>query len=91
MARAKNDTASTVREILRMSQKAMGATLAMIGAGFVGGIIAICFRPDLAGPLASYAQVFVPVSVAEIGMYGVGSTVEKLPIVKKEENKGTNG
>ena len=81
--------AEIVKSILRMSQKAMGWTLAMIGVGFVGGLVAVCIRPALAEPISQYAQVFVPVFVAEIGMYGIGSTLEKLPGAKNTETKET--
>lgn len=81
-----------VREILRMSQKAIGFTLAMIGIGYIGGLVAIFFRPDLAGPLEQYASVFTPVWQLEIGVYGIGSTVEKIPSFKtKIASIGTDG
>lgn len=79
--------AEIVKSILRMSQKAMGWTLAMVGIGFVGGLAAVCIRPTLAEPISQYAQVFVPVFVAEIGMYGIGSTLEKLPFARTDETK----
>lgn len=67
-----------VRQILRMSQKALGSTLIMIGVGYIGGLAAICIRPELADPLQQFAAVFTPVWSLEIGMYGLGSTLENL-------------
>lgn len=78
----KNARTELVRAIVRMSQKALGWTLAMIGVGYVGGLIAIFFDQSVAEPLARYADVFVPVFQMEIGMYGLGSTVEKFQKVK---------
>ena len=81
----KSDTVNTVvREILRMSQKAIACTLAFIGIGYVGGLIAIFFKPELAEPLERYASVFTPVWQMEIGVYGIGSTVEKIPGLKSK-------
>ena len=34
-------TGDMVKQILRMSQKALACTLALIGVGYVGGLIAI--------------------------------------------------
>ena len=89
-----SDSVNTVvREILRMSQKAIGCTLAFIGIGYIGGLIAICIDPTLAEPLERYASVFTPVWQLEIGVYGLGSTVEKLPNIKKQltNTTETNG
>lgn len=71
-----------VKQILRMSQKALACTLALIGVGYVGGLAAICIRPELAEPLMDFADVFTPVWTVEIGMYGIGSTLENLQKVK---------
>lgn len=71
-------TGEVVRQILRMSQKALACTLVMIGVGYIGGLVAICIRPDLAEPLQQFAAVFTPVWSLEIGMYGLGSTLENL-------------
>lgn len=71
-----------VRQILRMSQKALACTLALIGVGYVGGLAAICIRPELADPLQEFADIFTPVWTVEIGMYGIGSTLENLQKVK---------
>lgn len=75
-----------VRQILRMSQKAMACTLALIGVGYVGGLLALFFRPDIAEELTQYASIFTPVWSIEIGMYGVGSTLENLTKVKNQIN-----
>lgn len=82
----KSDTVNTdiVRQILRMSQKALGFTLAMIGVGYVGGLIAICVSQDLAEPLRSFAEVFTPVWQLEIGVYGIGSTLENIQKLKTQ-------
>lgn len=71
-----------VRQILRMSQKALACTLALIGVGYVGGLAAICIKPELADPLQEFADIFTPVWTVEIGMYGIGSTLENLQKVK---------
>lgn len=73
----KSDTVSVVTQILRMSQKALACTLALIGVGYVGGLAAIFFRPDVSEALTKYASIFTPVWTVEIGLYGVGSTLEK--------------
>lgn len=80
----KQERADLVKSILRMSQKAMGWTLAMIGLMCVGGMIAICISPALATSISQYAQVFVPVFVTEIGMYGLGSTLENVQKVRSQ-------
>lgn len=82
----KSDTVNTdiVRQILRMSQKALGFTLAMIGVGYVGGLIAICVSKDLSEPLRSFAEVFTPVWQLEIGVYGIGSTLENIQKLKTQ-------
>ena len=90
----KSDTMNTVvREILRMSQKAMACTLALVGVGYIGGLIAIFFKPELAEPLERYASIFTPVWQVEIGVYGLGSTIEKLPNLKSKatEKNESNG
>lgn len=73
-----------VRQILRMSQKALACVLALIGVGYIGGLIAICVSPDLADPLRSFAEVFTPVWQLEIGVYGIGSTLENLQKLKTQ-------
>ena len=76
-----------VKQILRMSQKALACTLALIGVGYVGGLAAICIKPELADPLHEFADIFTPVWTVEIGMYGIGSTLENL---QKFKNINTN-
>lgn len=73
-----------VRQILRMSQKALACTLALIGIGYIGGLAAICIRPDLADALEQYASIFTPVWSLEIGMYGIGSTLENVQKIKQQ-------
>ena len=36
-----------ITSIIRMSQKALICVLMMIGVGYIGGIIAILFKPEL--------------------------------------------
>lgn len=79
--------ADVVKSILRMSQKALGWTLALIGVGYVGGLISICIKPELAQPLSQYAEIFTPVWQVEIAAYGVGSTLEKLPLKSQTINQ----
>lgn len=76
--------ADIVRQILRMSQKALACTLALIGVGYIGGLIAICASPGLSEPLQAYAEIFTPVWQLEIGMYGIGSTLENLQKMKAQ-------
>lgn len=78
--------ADVIKSVLRMSQKALGWTLALIGVGYIGGLISICIKPELAQPLSQYAEIFTPVWQVEIAAYGVGSTLEKLPIKKPTIN-----
>lgn len=73
-----------VKQILRMSQKAIACTLALVGVGYIGGLIAICIRPELAEPLQQYANIFTPVWSLEIGMYGIGSTLENVQKIKTQ-------
>ena len=73
-----------VKQILRMSQKALACTLALVGVGYVGGLVSICFRPDLADALERYANIFTPVWSLEIGMYGIGSTLENVQKIKSQ-------
>lgn len=79
-------TGDMVKQIIRMSQKALAWTLALIGVGYVGGMIAICICPDLARSLQEYASIFTPVWTLEIGMYGVGSTLENIQKAKAQIN-----
>ena len=70
--------------ILRMSQKALGCVLAMVAVGYVGGLFAICFKPDLAEALTMYTQPFIPLFQLEIGVYGFGSTLENIQKIKAQ-------
>lgn len=79
--------ADVIKSVLRMSQKALGWTLALIGVGYIGGLISICIKPELAQPLSQYAEIFTPVWQVEIAAYGVGSTLEKLPLKKQSINQ----
>ena len=79
-----------VISILRMSQKALGFVLALIGVGYIGGLFAIFFRPDIAAALTSYAEVFVPIFQLEIGVYGIGSTLENIQKIKKQVDEITS-
>lgn len=76
-----------IRDIIRMSQKALAYVLAMVAMGFVGGMIAIAAKPELADALAGYATVFVPVFQLEIGIYGLGSTFENVRKIKAQVDK----
>lgn len=76
-----------IRDIIRMSQKALAYVLAMVAVGFVGGMIAIIAEPELANALAGYAAVFVPVFQLEIGVYGLGSTMENVQKIKAQVDK----
>lgn len=71
-----------VRDIIRMSQKALGYVLAMIAVGYIGGLIAIIFNPALSEALSKYASIFTPVFQLEIGVYGLGSTLENVQKIK---------
>ena len=73
---------SIVYSILRMSQKALMFVLALIGVGYIGGAIAIVFEPGLAEPLAKYSQIFIPLFQLEIGVYGLGSTLENVQKIR---------
>lgn len=79
---SKEARADLVRAIVRMSQKALGWTLATMFVGYIGGLITICFDPELSGPLSQYAEVYTPVFQLEIGVYGLGSTLEQLQKIK---------
>ena len=82
-------TGDIVKQIVRMSQKALGCTLALIGVGYIGGLIAVCIHPELSEPLQQYAGIFTPVWSLEIGMYGLGSTLENLQKAKCQINSIT--
>lgn len=78
----KRKTESVIYSIVRMSQKALMFVLALIGAGYIGGAIAIVFDTSLAEPLAKYSQIFIPLFQLEIGVYGLGSTLENVQKIR---------
>lgn len=73
---------SIVYSILRMSQKALIFVLCLIGVGYIGGMIAIGFDPSMSEPLAAYTQIFIPLFQLEIGVYGLGSTLENVQKIR---------
>ena len=88
LMRTKTEKKSGAREIIlsivRMSQKALICVLAMMAVGFLGGLIAIFFRPDLAEAMTKYAEVYIPAFQLEIGVYGLGSAVENVTKIKTQ-------
>ena len=78
----KHGQASIVYSIVRMSQKALMFVLGLIGVGYIGGAIAIVFDTNLAEPLAKYSQIFIPLFQLEIGVYGLGSTLENVQKIR---------
>ena len=80
----KQQNESIVYSILRMSQKALMFVLAMVGVGYIGGMIAILFDQTLAQPLAEFTQIFIPLFQLEIGVYGLGSTLENVQKIRKQ-------
>lgn len=78
----KKKTESVIYSIVRMSQKALMFVLALIGVGYIGGAIAIVFDTGLAEPLAKYSQIFIPLFQLEIGVYGLGSTLENVQKIR---------
>lgn len=84
MARKKHQTESIVYSILRMSQKALIFVLILVGIGYVGSIISIIVDPTLADPLSDFSKVFIPLFQLEIGVYGLGSTVENVQKIKQQ-------
>ena len=77
-----NSGTNIVYSIVRMSQKALMFVLALIGVGYIGGAIAIVFDTELAEPLAKYSQIFIPLFQLEIGVYGLGSTLENVQKIR---------
>lgn len=73
---------SIVYSILRMSQKALIFVLCLIGIGYIGGMIAIGIDPSISEPLSAYSQIFIPLFQLEIGVYGLGSTLENVQKIK---------
>lgn len=84
MATAKKKTESIVYSIIRMSQKALIFVLALIGVGYIGGIIAIIADPSLSKPLSDFSMIFIPLFQLEIGVYGLGSTVENVQKIRNQ-------
>lgn len=82
MATIRKQNESLVYSILRMSQKALLFVLILIGIGYVGGAIAIVFEPGLSEPLAQYSAIFIPLFQLEIGVYGLGSTLENVQKIR---------
>ena len=78
----KKKTESVIYSIVRMSQKALMFVLALIGVGYIGGAIAIVFDTRLSEPLAKYSQIFIPLFQLEIGVYGLGSTLENVQKIR---------
>ena len=78
----KKKTESVIYSIVRMSHKALMFVLALIGVGYIGGAIAIVFDTNLAEPLAKYSQIFIPLFQLEIGVYGLGSTLENVQKIR---------
>ena len=84
MAKSRKQNESMVYGILRMSQKALMLILILIGIGYLGSMIAIIADPSLAEPLSGFSQVFIPLFQLEIGVYGLGSTVENVQKIKQQ-------
>lgn len=89
---------SIVYSILRMSQKALLFVLCLIGISYIGGMIAIWFDPSISEPLGEYTEIFISLFQLEIGVYGLGSTLENIQKIKsnineinKEPEKQENG
>ena len=84
MAFFRKQNESIVYSILRMSQKALMFVLAMVGVGYLGGMISILFDPTLSQPLAEFTKIFIPLFQLEIGVYGLGSTLENVQKIRKQ-------
>ena len=78
----KKQNESVIYSIIRMSQKALMFVLAMVGVGYLGGLIAILFDQSISQPLAEFTQVFIPLFQLEIGVYGLGSTLENVQKIR---------
>ena len=78
-----------ITSIIRMSQKALVWVLVMIGTGYIGGLIAILFKPELSAAMTEYANIFIPVFQLEIGVYGLGSTLENVQKIKTQVDRIT--
>lgn len=84
MTKKKRQNESVIYSILRMSQKALMFVLVLIGIGYIGSMIAIFSDQSLAEPLSNFSQVFIPLFQLEIGVYGLGSTVENVQKIRKQ-------
>lgn len=82
----KKQTDAVIYSILRMSQKALLFVLILIGIGYIGGTVAIMANPGLSEPLSQFAQVFIPLFQLEIGVYGLGSTLENVQKIRAQIN-----
>lgn len=80
----KGNARELIASIIRMSQKALACILIMVALGFVGGLLAIFFKPELADPLSQYAEIYIPLFQLEIGVYGAGSTVENVMKIRTQ-------
>lgn len=84
MAIKKKQNESFIVSIVRMSQKALMVVLALIGIGYIGGLISILFDQSLAQPMAEFTKIFIPLFQLEIGVYGFGSTLENVQKIKAQ-------
>lgn len=96
MALKSKQNESIITSIVRMSQKALFFMLVLIGIGYVGGLIVIFFRPELQQTLAEFTQIYIPLFQLEIGVYGLGSTVENVQKIRnqieaKDQKEEENG
>lgn len=96
MSATKKQNEAIIISIFRMSQKALMVVLALIGVGYLGGLISILFDQSLAQPMAEFTKIFIPLFQLEIGVYGLGSTVENVQKIRnqieaKEQEKNENG
>lgn len=86
---------SFIVSIVRMSQKALFFMLILIAVGYIGCLIVIFFKPELQQPLAEFTQLYIPLFQLEIGVYGLGSTVENVQKIRKQmetkEQENENG
>lgn len=80
----KKKTESVIYSIVRMSQKALMFVLVLIGLGYIGGAISIMFNTNLADPLSKYSEIFIPLFQLEIGVYGLGSTLENVQKIRAQ-------
>jgi hypothetical protein len=96
MSATKKQNEAFIISIFRMSQKALMVVLALIGVGYIGGLISILFDQTLAQPMAEFTKIFIPLFQLEIGVYGLGSTVENVQKIRnqieaKEQEENGNG